>query len=793
MGEFGIGQPVPREEDPYLVRGAGRYVDDVQAIGQTRAYVLRSPHAHASIVRIDTAEAKARPGVLLVLTGNDAEVLRLGLLRPHTPRKRRDGTPAFASSQPFLAREQVRYVGDPVALVVAETLDQAKDAAEAIAVEYDIVTAVSTTADAVAPGARSVWEGCPENQAFTHIAGDQAAVAKGLAAAAHVIRHRMVINRLTTNSMEPRGCIAEYAIREARYTLRCTVQGPHMIRRIIATEVFGVAETQFRIIAENVGGGFGMKGGLYPDYVLSTLAARLIGRPVKWIAERSEALQSDEHGRDNITEAELGLDRDGRFLAFSVRTHCNIGAYYTSDRNAGPPTNNIGVLAGTYVIPAIHVETTAVMTNTMMTGPYRGAGRPEAAYVIETMVDLAARQLGIDSAELRRRNMIPAAAMPYKTALIYTYDCGDFGRNLEDCLKLADYAGFAARARESQARGKLRGLGISSIVEASNAGLIEHAEIRFDPTGTVTVSVGTHDHGQGHATTFRQIISDRLGIPPDRIRFNYGDTDQIAIGTGTFGSRSTVSAGTAMLMAAKKIIAKGRRIAAHLMEAGEHDIEFERGRFVVAGTDKAVDLVQIARAAFVPAKLPRDIEPGLFETGTFAGGERTYPNGCHISEVEIDTETGAVALVRYTAVDDVGHMINPLLVEGQLHGGIVQGVGQALMENIAYDASGQLVSGSFMDYAMPRAGDFCAFTLGENEVPTKTNPLGVKGAGESGTVGALSSVMNAVNDALARVGAPYVQMPATSEKVWRAISAAGRHPLRLTQPVETNTAGRGSR
>jgi len=773
MGEFGIGQPVPREEDPYLVRGAGRYVDDVQAIGQTRGYVLRSPHAHAVIARIDATEAKARPGVLLVLTGNDAEVLGLGPLRPHTPRKRRDGTPAFTSPQPFLAREKVRYPGDPVAFVVAETLEQAKDAAEAITVDYEMLPAVPTTVDAVAPNARAVWEGCPDNQAFTHAAGDDnAAVAKAMGAAAHVIRHRMVINRLTTNSMEPRGCIAEYAAREARYTLRCTVQGPHMIRRIIATEVFRVAETQFRIVAENVGGGFGMKGGLYPEYVLATLAARLTGRPVKWIAERSEALQSDEHCRDNITEAELGLDRDGRFLAFSVRTFCNIGAYYTSDRNAGPPTNNIGVLAGTYVIPAIHVETTAVMTNTMMTGPYRGAGRPEAAYVVETMVDLAARQLGIDPAELRRRNMIPAGAMPYKTALIYTYDCGDFGKNLEDCLKLADYAGFAARRRESRARGRLRGIGISSTVEASNAGLIEHAEIRFDPTGTVTVSVGTHDHGQGHATTFRQIISDWLGIAPDRIRFNYGDTDQIAIGTGTFGSRSTVSAGTAMIMAAEKIVAKGRRIAAHLMETGEHDIVFERGRFVVAGTDKAIDLVQVARDAFVPAKLPRNTEPGLFETGTFSGGERTYPNGCHISEIEIDPETGEVVLVRYAAVDDVGHMINPLLVEGQLHGGIVQGVGQALMENIVYDASGQLVSGSFMDYAMPRADDFCAFVLGENEVPTKTNPLGVKGAGESGTVGALSSVMNAVNDALGQIGAPYVQMPATAEKVWRAIGRA---------------------
>jgi carbon-monoxide dehydrogenase large subunit len=748
----------------------------VNADRQLRAYVLRSPHAHADILQIDIGQAKAMPGVVAVLTGDDPEVLKLTPLQPKMPRKRRDGTPAFISPQPLLARGRVRYVGDPVAFIVAETLEEAKDAAEAIEVDYDILPAVPTTEDAIAPDAVAVWEGCPDNEAFTHAAGDKAAVAKYMATAAHVVRHRMVINRLTTNSMEPRGCLAEYSLREARYTLRCTVQGPHQIRRAIAADVFGVAETQFRIVAENVGGGFGMKGGLYPEYVLASLAARLTGRPVKWIGERSESLQSDEHCRDNITAAELGLDADGRFLAFVVRSYCNIGAYYTNDRNAGPPTNNIGVLAGTYLIPALHVETSGVLTNTMMTGPYRGAGRPEAAYVIETMVDVAARQLGIDRAELRRRNMIPASAMPYKTALIYTYDCGDFPKNLEDGLNLADVAGFEERCRESEARGRLRGLGISSTVEASNAGLIEHAEIRFDPTGTVTVSVGTHDHGQGHQTTFRQIISDRLGIPPEHIRFNYGDTDQIAIGTGTFGSRSTVSAGTAMLLAAEKIVAKGRRIAAHMMEAAEHDIEFERGRFVVAGTDRAVDLVAVARAAFVPARLPKDIEPGLFETGTFAGGERTYPNGCHISEVEIDGETGQVTLARYTAVDDVGHVINPLLVEGQLHGGIVQGVGQALMENVVYDASGQLVSGSLMDYAMPRASDFCPFVLGENEVPTKTNPLGVKGAGESGTVGALASVMNAVNDALGRIGAGYLQMPATPEKVWRALQEAGWRP-----------------
>ncbi len=451
-------------------------------------------------------------------------------------------------------------------------------------------------------------------------------------------------------------------------------------------------ETKIRVIAENVGGGFGMKGGLYPEYILCCLAAKLAGAPVKWIGERGESLLSDEHCRDNITEAELALDADGKFVGLRARTYANLGAYYHSDRSAGPPTNNIGVLAGTYVIPAAHVEVNGVLTNTMLTGPYRGAGRPEAAYVLETMVDLAARELGIDRAELRRRNMIPASAMPYKTALVYTYDCGDFGKNLEDCVKLADYAGFAKRRAESEKRGFLRGLGIASTVEASNAGLIEHAELRFDPTGTITVLVGTHDHGQGHQTTFRQIISSKLGVDPSRIAFKFGDTDQIMIGTGTFGSRSTACAGTAMLMAADKLIAKGTRIAAHMLEAGEHDIVFKDGKFAVTGTDKAVDLVQVARDAFVPAKLPKGVEPGFYETGTFDGGQRTYPNGCHISEVEIDPATGEVTLLRYAAVDDVGHMINPLLVEGQLHGGVAMGVGQALMENMVYDSSGQVAT-----------------------------------------------------------------------------------------------------
>jgi carbon-monoxide dehydrogenase large subunit len=774
MGEFGIGQSVPREEDPYLVRGAGRYIDDVTSPGQALAYVLRSPHSHARIRKIDTARAKALPGVRLVLTGNDPDILALGLQQPWHQRKRRDGSRAFISPQPLLARERVRYIGDPVALIVADTIPQAKDAAEAIEVDYEPLRAVTASPDAVAPGAPAVWDECPDNQAFVHQLGNTAAVDQAFAVADHLVSHRMVISRLTTNSIETRGCLADYDAREDRLTLRCTVQVPHMMRRTIAEEIFRFPETRFRIIADNVGGGFGMKGALYPEYSLTALAAKLLGRPVKWMAERSEAILSDEHCRDNVSEAELALDRQGRFLGLRVRTLANIGAYHSSDRNAGPPTNNLGVLAGTYVIPAIHVEVTGVLTHTMMTGHYRGAGRPEAAFVLETMVDLAARALDIDPAELRRRNTIPAQAMPFQTALVYTYDCGDFGKNLRDGLAKADHAGFPARREESSRRGKLRGIGVSNTVAATNFGLIEHADLRFDPTGTLTLTMGTHDHGQGHATSFRQIIADKLGIRPENVRFKFGDTDQVAIGTGTFGSRSMVAGGTALLLAVEKIIAKGKKLAAHLMEADEHDVAFAHGRFTVVGTDKTIALREVARESFALKMQPGGMEPGLFEIGTFDGGARTFPNGCHVCEVEIDEGTGALEIVRYTAVEDVGRMINPLLVAGQLHGGIAQGAGQALMENIVYDASGQLVTGSFQDYCMPRADNFCTFALGENEVPTNTNPLGVKGAGESGTVGALAAVMNAVNDALHRIGAPQVQMPATSETIWRAIEAAKR-------------------
>jgi len=774
MEHFRVGEPVRREEDPRLLKGAGRYVDDVALLGQAFAYVLRSPHAHAAIRAIDAGSAKAAPGVLLVLTGEDAPVRSLGLQSPRMPRKRRDGSAAFVCPQPHLVRERVRYVGDPVAFVVAETLLQAKDAAELIEVDYEPLPAVTGAADAVAPGAPPVWDACPDNQAFFHELGNRTAVDAAFAHAAHVVRHRLVITRVAPNSMETRGCLAEYDSAEDRYTIHCTVQAPHRIRALLANQVLHIPETKLRVISENMGGGFGMKGGCYPEYPLSLVAAKLLGRPVKWIGERSESLLADEHGRDNVSDAELALDRDGRFLALRVRTLANCGAYYTSDRNAGPAVQNLGVLAGVYTTPAIHVEVSGVLTHTMLTGYYRGAGRPEAAYVIETLVDKAARELAIDPAELRRRNTIPADAMPFKTGLVYTYDSGDFLRNMEDCLQAADYAGFPARRQEARARGKLRGIGISSTIEASNSGMVEAAEVRFDPSGTVTLLVGTHDHGQGHGTTFKQILCETLGIEAGRIRFRCGDTDQVVIGSGSFGSRSVAMGGSAVHAAAQKIIAKAKKIASHLLEAGEGDLVFEAGKFTVTGTDRSVDIIEVAKCAFTPGRLPRGFEPGLYETATFNdGGRPTFPNGCHVCELEVDETTGVVELVRYTVFDDVGRAINPLLVKGQIHGGIVQGAGQALMEDFVADRdTGQVLTGSFADYCMPRADDFCSFDVHGNEFPTAVNPLGAKGAGESGTVGALPAVMSAVNDALAQAGCDYLQMPATPDRVWHALRAA---------------------
>ncbi|MBI4590768.1 MAG: molybdopterin-dependent oxidoreductase, partial [Candidatus Rokubacteria bacterium] len=537
--------------------------------------------------------------------------------------------------------------------------------------------------------------------------------------------------------------------------------------------IFQVPEHKVRVVAGDVGGGFGAKGWQYVEHRLVLWAARKLGRPVKWTCARREALLADEHARDNVSEAELALDGEGRFLALRVRTLANVGAYVSSDRNLLSTFTNVFTLVGVYAFPTAHVHVTCVLTNTNSTAPYRGAGRPEATYVIERLIDAAARELGMDPLELRRKNLIPASAMPYRTALGMTYDCGEFEKNMDESLKLADVAGFAARREASRQRGLLRGLGIANPIERAAAPQLEFAEIRFDPGGGATVLMGTKNQGQGHETTFKQILHERLGLDPSDVRYIDGDTDRVAFGMGTMGSRSTVIGGTALWTAADKVIAKGRKIAARLLEAAEEDIVFAEGKFSVVGTDRAVVLGEVARAAFQPARLPPGLEPGLYETGTFSPATDTWPNGCHVCEVEVDPDTGAVALVAYVIVDDVGTVINPLTLKGQIHGGVAQGVGQALLEQVVYDReSGQLLTASFMDYAMPRADTLPDMVIESNQVPTKLNPLGAKGAGEAGTVGALPAVINAVMNALASLGVHHLDMPATSDRVWRAIQHA---------------------
>src|SRR5580700_1231920 len=773
MAVQAIGDRVRREEDFRLLTGRGRYVEDVPAIGAAHGYVLRSPHAHARIVSIDFERAKAAPGVLSVLTSADLRRRGLGTLRPLVPRRKGDSSPAFVCPQPLLAQDRVRYVGDPVAFIVAENLNQAKDAAELIAVDYEPLPAVMSADTALARNAPAVWADNPGNEAFFYEAGDKAAVETALARAPQVIRMHIPVNRVTANSMEPRGCLAFYDPAEERYTIRCTVQSVHQIRAALAGQIFRLPHHQVRVVCDNMGGGFGMKGGCYPEYALSLWGSEVIGRPVRWVAERSEGLLSDEQARGSTVDAELALDADGKFLALRTQWRSSIGAYYSSDRPTIPLTIGMGCLVNTYTFQAVCAEVTAVLTNTMTTAPYRGGSRPEPIYVVESIIDKAARELGLDPAELRRRNTIPASAMPYTTPMRQTYDSGDFSKNLANCLAMAGYNGIEERRAAARSRGKLRGIGVATTVAATGGRDYEHAEIRFDPAGGVVLITGSMDHGQGHGTTFKQVLSGKLGIDADLIRYRYGDSDLVTMGIGTFGSRSAQLAGSAIVLAADKLIDKGRKIAAHVMEAAANDIVFERGSFTIAGTDRAVGIEDVARQAFQAAQLPEDIETGFTERANFGPADAaTFPSGAHVAEVEIDIETGEVRLARYCAVDDVGTMLNPLLCEGQIHGGIVQGVGQALLENLVYDPeSGQLVTGSFQDYCMPRADNFCAFELRENSTPTDKNPLGVKGVGEAGTLGAIPAVMNAVNDALAAIGASPVELPATAEKLWRAIRA----------------------
>jgi len=774
MGVQTIGMPVRREEDFRLLRGKGRYVDDVRAANEAHGYVLRSPHAHARIAALDAGRARAAVGVLCVLTGLDLARRGLGTLMPAVRRRCRNGAPAFVCPQPLLADDRVRYVGDPVAFIVAESVNQAKDAAELIAVEYEVLPAVVGAEAALAAGAPAVWDDNPGNEAFFHEVGDRAEVDSAFAKADHVVRHKTIINRVTANSMEPRGCLAEYDRDQDRYTIRCTVQSVHGTRAALADRIFELPHHHFRVVCENMGGGFGMKGGCYPEYALSLWASEFLERPVRWIAERSEGLMSDEQGRGSVIDTELALERDGRFLALRTRWSAAIGAYYSTDRPTIPLSVGLGCQVNTYNIPSVHTEVTAVLTNTMTIAPYRGGGRPEPIYATETIIDKAAHQLGLTPVELRRRNTILAGAMPFTTALGQTYDCGDFPKNLEDCLTLADYDRVAERREAAKRRGKLLGVGVATTVAASGGRDYEHAEIRFDPSGGVVLMTGGMDHGQGHGTTFKQVLSEKLGIDADLIRYRYGDSDLVTMGIGTFGSRSAQLAGSAIVVAADRLIDKGRKIAAHMMEAAVPDIGFENGKFAITGTDRSVGIAEVAKRSFHSLQLPDGVETGFTERANFGPADpATFPSGAHLAEVEIDEETGEVTLTRYSAVDDVGRVLNPLLCEGQIHGGIVQGVGQALMEEVVYDpATGQLLSGSFQDYGMPRADQFCGFDVENNPTLTEKNPLGVKGVGEAGTIAAIPAVMNAVNDALVRIGAPYVEVPATSEKVWRALRAA---------------------
>jgi aerobic carbon-monoxide dehydrogenase large subunit len=771
MGQFGIGQSLKRFEDVRLLRGEGRFHHDVNQPSQAHMVVVRSTHAHARILSIDATAAAAGPGVVAVFTGADVARDGLSTMKMTLKRKRPDGSPMWAPPHRGLTQDRVRYVGDPIALVIAETAAQAEDAAEAVRVDYDPLPSVTSTAEAI--GGAPVWDECPDNVSNLFEVGDKAATDAAFAKAARIVRRRYVITRVHAQYMEPRGALGAYDPGEDRYTLYADVQYPHRVRNALATNIFQIPEHQIRVIVGDVGGAFGTKGWQYPEHRLTLWAARRLGRPVKWACERREAIPADEHARDNVSDAELALDADGRFLALRVKTLANVGAYVSSDRNLLATFSNVPTLVGVYAFPAAHAQVLAVLTNTNSTAPYRGAGRPESTYVLERLIDDAARELGMDRVELRHKNLISPAAMPYKTALGVTYDCGEFGKNMDDALKLADVAGFPARLEASRQRGLLRGWAVVNPIEQAAGPQPEFAEIRFAPSGSATVFMGTKNQGQGHETTFKQILHERLGIDPAEVRYIDGDTDRVAFGMGTMGSRSTVIGGSALWTAADKVIAKGRKIAARLLEAAEADIVFADGRFTVTGTDKSVAIKEVARAAFQPAQLPPGLEPGLYETGTFAPKQATWPNGCHVCEAEVDPDTGAVTLDRYVIVDDVGTVINPLTLKGQIHGGVAQGVGQALMEQVVYEpGSGQLLTASFMEYAMPRADTLPDMVIHSNPVPTKLNPLGAKGAGEAGTVGALPVVLNAVMNALEPLGVRELDMPASSDRVGQAIKAA---------------------
>ena len=771
MKQFGIGQPVRRVEDRRFITGRGAYLDDLSQPRQVWAYLLRSPHAHAGIRGIDTAAALSAPSVLAVYTGEDLARDGIGTIPCLSALNNRDGSPCVMPPHPAIARDRVRHVGDTVALVVAESAAAARDAAERVAVDYQPLPAVVETEHARYPGQPLVWDEAPLNLAFDWELGDDAAtVARALDTAAHRISLALVNNRVVVNSLEPRGAIGEYDPGEDSYTLWSSTQGSHFIRNLLAGFVFNIPENRIRVVTPDVGGGFGMKLFLYPEHVLVLWAAKRLGRPVKWVPDRADAFQTDTQGRDNICRLDLALDDNLRAVALAVELTANMGAYLSNFAPEIPTMSGAVMYSGVYAIPAIHVGVKGVYTHTVPVDAYRGAGRPEAAYALERLMDYAAKRLGVEPAELRRRNFIEPQAMPHTTPLGLVYDSGDFARNMEDALGQADPPGFAARRAQSRLRGRYRGLGYAVYIEQSGFPPDEFAELRFDPSGTLTMLMGTQSSGQGHQTAYAQLAAERLGLALDKIRVLQGDTAAIGFGRGTGGSRSLPVGGASVAEAADKLIAKGKKIAAHLLEAAEADIAFDDGAFMIAGTDRKVSIEDVAKAAFNPAQLPQGLEPGFAESGHFLPAAPTFPNGCHVCEAEIDPDTGQIEILRYLVVDDFGTVINPLLLAGQVRGGVAQGVGQAMLERTVYDPeSGQLVSGDLTDYAIPHADTLPAVEFRYNVVPCKTNPLGLKGAGEAGAIGAPPALVNAVVDALSELGIDHLDMPLTPERLWRAI------------------------
>jgi carbon-monoxide dehydrogenase large subunit len=771
FSKFAVGQPVPRNEDPTLLRGRGRYSDDLSLPGQAYAVILRSRHAHGVINAIDTEAALAMPGVLGIYTGPGLTAAGIKPMPAGQAIPTADGSPMHRPSCPVLTSDKVRYVGDPMAIVVAETAAEAKDAAEAVLLEIEPLPAVTCASEAAAPGAPQLHAGVPDNVAAEFHYGDAKKVAAAFAAAAHVTRIEIPSNRIVVCPMEPRSAIAEHDADSGRWTLRVGCQGVFGLKNGLAN-VLGVERDKVRVLTGNVGGSFGMKSAVYPEYLALLHAARTLGRPVKWTDERSESFVSDSHGRDHEMTAELALDAHGSFLAVRVSGYGNLGAYVGRGTPVPPTANAVKNTIGVYKTPLLEVATRIVVTNTPPVGAYRGAGRPEGNYYMERLVDTAAAEMGIDKIELRRKNHIPEGAMPHKAPNGTTYDSGEFTAVLDEALLRADWDGFAARQAESSKRGLLRGRGIGDYLEVTGPPANEMGGIRFEADGAVTIITGTLDYGQGHWTPFAQILHQRLGVPFDRIRLLQGDSDELIAGGGTGGSKSLMASGTAILEAAEKVIEKGRAIAAHALEAAAADIEFVDGRFVISGTDRSIDIIELARQVRTGLALPPELPDSLDVQHVMESTPSAFPNGVHIAEVEIDPETGVVSVVKYSMVNDFGVIVNPLLVAGQAHGGVVQGIGQALMERTVFDEDGQLLTGSFTDYALPRASDAVMFAIASHPVPAKTNPLGVKGCGEAGCAGSLPAVMNAVVDALSQYRIRHIDMPATPYRVWQAIQTA---------------------